>query len=94
MKRYKWIAGLLIFMFAWTEVAYAASISTRVRILESKVSKFDHKIRAESAARQAYEKKVNQKLSTVDDLEVKVRQIVKSMDKKKKGKQDKRYAFP
>lgn len=89
--------GVMLFigLFGVITVAEAASISTRVRILEGKVSKFDKKVKAESSARQAFEKKVDAKLTQVDDLHKQVESIVKQMEAKKKGnKEDKRYAFP
>ena len=87
--------SLFIVLFAWMGIAEAASISTRVRILESKVSKFDKKAATESSARKAFEAKVDGKLSSVDDLQLQVEKIVKQMDQKKKGQlEDKRYAFP
>jgi len=87
--------SLFIVVFTWMGIAEAASISTRVRVLESKVSKFDKKIAENSSARKAYETKVDGKLSSVDDLKLQVDKLVKQMDKKNKGSlEDKRYAFP
>lgn len=87
--------SLFIVLFIWMGVAEAASISTRVRILESKVSKFDKKAATESSARQALEKKVEEKLTSVDDLKLQVEKISKQMEQKNKGPlEDKRYAFP
>ncbi|MDG6777587.1 hypothetical protein QCB44_02595 [Thiomicrorhabdus sp. zzn3] len=95
MIKQKTVIASFIVLFVWVEVAQAASISTRVRILESKVSKFDRKIQAESAARKAYEHQVNEKLGTVDDLQKQVTKIVQEMEAKKKANgQDSRYAFP
>lgn len=95
MTKHKILISALLALFAWGEVAQAASISTRVRVLEGKVSKQDRQIKAESAARKAYENRVNQKLSSVDDLQIQVEKIVKQMEAEKKGKgEDKRYMFP
>ncbi|MBD3755794.1 MAG: hypothetical protein IE937_09155 [Gammaproteobacteria bacterium] len=89
------VLGVMVLLFAWVEVAQAASISTRVRILENKVGKYDKQIQAESAARKAYENKVDKKLEEVDSLQKQVESIVKEMnDKKQGGKQDNRYSFP
>lgn len=89
------LLGALMVLFAWTEIAQAASISTRVRILENKVGKYDKQIQAESAARKAYENKVDGKLETVDSLQKQVESIVKELNEKKQGgKQDNRYSFP
>ena len=95
MKRRTIGLSLLIVLFTWVGIAEAASISTRVRILEGKVSKFDSKTVTERKARQALEAKVDEKFSSVDDLKLQVEKIVKQMDQKKKGPlEDKRYAFP
>ena len=95
MKRRTVGLSLFILLFIGVGVAEAASISTRVRILESKVSKFDKKAKTESSARQALEKKVNQKLTSVDELKLQVERISKQMEQKKKGAaEDKRYAYP
>jgi len=95
MKRRTVGLSLFIVLFVWMGVAEAASISTRVRILESKVSSFDKKAATENTARKALEVKVDEKLSTVDELKLQVDKISKQIEHKEKGAlEDKRYAFP
>ncbi len=95
MRRRTLGVSLFIVLFTLMGIAEAASISTRVRILESKVSKFDKKAARESSARKAFEQKMNKKMDSIDSLQKQVDKILKQMDQEKKGQLvDKRYAFP
>lgn len=87
--------SLFIVLFTWIGIAEAASISTRVRILESKMSKVDKIASAENAKRQAFEAKIDGKLMTVDDLKRQVDALIKKSESKGQDQlEDKRYAFP
>lgn len=88
--------SLFIMLFTWVGIAEAASISTRVRILESKVSKIDRAASTENTQRQAFEARIDEKLITVDDLKRQMDKMQKQNveHKKQDGLEDKRYAFP
>lgn len=91
----KVVIATVISLFVWQSVADAASISTRVRILESKVAKQDKKIKASTRAQQESLAKVDKSLKRVQQLEKKVAKLLKDQKKAKAGpKTDKRYAFP
>lgn len=93
MPKQRFIIGAVIGLFAWSELIHAASISTRVRVLEGKVAKFDNQIRAESSARKAYEHKLDEKLGSVEQLQRQVDKLSKQLDGKNGG-EDRRYTFP
>ena len=87
--------SLFIMLFTWVGIIEAASISTRVRILEGKVSQFDKRASTENSARQALEARLNEKLTTVDDLKFRVDKMSKQMEQRGSGKfEDNRYTFP
>lgn len=95
MAKYKVIIPLILSVFIWQSIAQAASISTRVRVLEGKVSKQDRAIKNSLNALEARSSKVEQSLKKVDALEKKVDKLLKGADGKKRGERaDKRYAFP
>ncbi len=96
MVRYKVFIPLFLSLFIWQGVADAASISTRVRVLESKIAKQDSKIKQSVNLRQAQDSKIDKSLAKVKALEKKVNKLLKSKEggKHAVGRADKRYAFP
>ncbi|NPA71881.1 MAG: hypothetical protein GXO35_03510 [Gammaproteobacteria bacterium] len=97
MLKFKVVIPFVLGLFIWQGVAEAASISTRVRVLESKVSKQDKKIKLSERSRRAQEIKVDKSLAQVHALEKKVEGLLKAAKSSKKIKRrstDKRYAFP
>lgn len=87
--------GSVLSLFIWQGIADAASMSTRVRILESKVYKQDKKIRASEQAQKASSAKVDKSLAKMQALEKKITTLLKDQKKaNKRPKADKRYAFP
>ena len=86
----------LISLFVWQSVADAASISTRVRILESKVAKHDKQIKSSARSQQESEARVAKSLSKVKAIERKLNKMMQEQEEKKNAKPltDKRYAFP
>lgn len=92
----KIIIASVLSLFVWQGVADAASISTRVRILEHKVAKQDRVIRTSVKSQKASSAKADKSLAKVKALEKKVAKLLQ--DKKKVNKvaerSDKRYAFP
>lgn len=85
-----------ISVFIWQGVADAASISTRVRVLESKVAKHDKQFKESVKSQQASEVKMEKSLAKMKALEKKMQKLLNDETaKKKKGElTDKRYAFP
>ncbi|WP_029407141.1 hypothetical protein [Thiomicrorhabdus sp. Milos-T2] len=91
----KILIATILSLFVWQGVADAASISTRVRILESKVAKQDKQIRASTQSQKNSEVKVDKSLAKMRALEKKLSKLLKKDDKKKVfERSDKRYAFP
>ncbi|WP_294945809.1 hypothetical protein [Sulfurivirga sp.] len=84
------LAGLLLV----ADTVSAASISTRVRILEHKVRKHDRQIRANSHAVQRQQKQLRAGLAKVDRLNRRVEQLEKRVEQLSHPKQDPRYSFP
>ncbi|GKT11096.1 MAG: hypothetical protein ISEC1_P0059 [Thiomicrorhabdus sp.] len=96
MINYKVIIPLVIGIFVWQGVADAASISSRVRILESKISKQNFKIKQSMGINSLQSAKVDKSLVKIKALEKKVNRLLKSSKKAKikAGRLDKRYAYP
>jgi len=91
----KVVIATVISLFVWQSVADAASISTRVRILESKVAKQDKQIRSSTKSQQESLAKVDKSLTKMKALEKKIDNILKKEKKAKAAPTtDKRYAFP
>jgi uncharacterized coiled-coil protein SlyX len=91
----KLVIASILSIFVWQGVADAASISTRVRILESKVSKQDKKIKATYEAQKASSAKVDKGLAKMTALEKKLTNLIKeSKQSKSDNKTDTRYSFP
>ncbi|HID01249.1 MAG TPA: hypothetical protein EYP05_07990 [Piscirickettsiaceae bacterium] len=76
------------------ETVSAASISTRVRILEKKVRKHDQAIRANSHGLKQQRKKVEGVDKKIRHLSGRVDQLEKALKAIHKPKQDKRYTYP
>lgn len=87
---------VFIAAFTWQSVADAASISTRVRILESKVAKHDKVMKDAIQSQQMSEVTINKSLAKMKALEKKINKMLdeKNKDKKSQNTHDKRYAFP
>ncbi len=90
------LVALFLSVFIWQGVADAASISTRVRVLESKVSKHDKQLKESSRSVQESEAKMQKSLAKMKALEKKMKQMLDDeVAKKERASQgDKRYAFP
>ena len=89
------IIATVLSLFVWQGVADAASISTRVRILESKVAKQHKQIKSSVESQKSSAAKVDRSLAKMQALEKKLAKLLKD---EKKGasaeRTDKRYAFP
>lgn len=95
MTPYKTMIPLVLGLFIWQGVADAASISTRVRVLESKVAKQDKVIKNSLKSLQSREAKVEKVLIKVKELEKKVDSLLpKKGQNRRLERADKRYAFP
>lgn len=96
MVHYKVLIPLFLSLFVWQGVADAASISTRVRVLESKVAKQDRKIKQSEDLRQAQDSKIDKNSAKVKVLEKRVDKLLKGKEgvEHQLERADKRYAFP
>ncbi len=96
MVSYRVLILLFLSLFVWQGVANAASISTRVRVLESKISKQDGKIKQSETLRQAQDSKIDKSLAKVKVIEKKVDKLLKGKEgvEHQIERADKRYAFP
>ncbi|CAN8140313.1 hypothetical protein J3998_12305 [Thiomicrorhabdus sp. 6S2-11] len=82
-------------------VAAAASISTRVRILEGKVAQQERTVKQVSQSSEAQQQRFDQGMNKVQQLERKVKTLDKKFTdqfeqkhKQASSGQDKRYAYP
>ncbi len=95
MTKYKIMIPLILALFVWQGIADAASISTRVRVLEGKVAKQDRVIKNSLKSLSVRNSKGEQALAKVNALEKKVEKLLKgNQGKKRLERADKRYAFP
>jgi Skp family chaperone for outer membrane proteins len=84
-------------MFTWQGIADAASISTRVRILESKVAKHDKQLKESKKVQKQGEANMEKSLAKMKALEKKMRKMLEEGNSKKQQQHertDKRYAYP
>lgn len=86
------IVGFIAF-FGLQQVL-AASISTRVRVLESKVAKQDRVVKSLRSDYSNQSTLVKSELSKIRALEDKVDALIKTKKSGPKVVEDKRYAFP
>ena len=101
MKKIQLRSWFLISLLLWYPVADAASISTRVRILENKVAKQDNIIKQQSSAQKKSMTEMSDGLKQVEELKQQVELLVKQQAKQMKAAKnpeapptDKRYAYP
>lgn len=94
MKKLTLAVFVLIGLFTLQGVAEAASISTRVRILESKVNKQNKLIKKQTQETKKQNAKLDKGLRDVNELKAQVEKFMRDAEKKDKTKEDKRYAFP
>lgn len=86
---------LVLALFVWQGIADAASISTRVRVLEGKMAKQDRAIKNALKSSSVRNSKGDQALAKVNALEKKVENLIKKEGRKKRlERADKRYTFP
>lgn len=96
MTKLSIIVTLFISVFVLQGIADAASISTRVRILESKTSKQDRQIKQQLKEQKSLKVRVDKGLQEIDDLKSQVEkfmmksQAVKSVPKMGEGD----YSYP
>lgn len=91
------LAALILF----EGVAAAASISTRVRILEGKIAKQERTVKQVAQSSEEQQQRFSQEMNKVHQLERKVKILDKKLtdqfeekEKAIKGQEDKRYAYP
>lgn len=89
----KILIACFVALFGVNEVM-AASISTRVRVLETKVAKQDKDMKTLQADYQSQSGMVKNELSKIRALESKLDELIKMQHKKTEPLVDKRYAFP
>jgi len=88
----------LLLAFTLQSTAYAASISTRVRILEGKVYKQSKLLEQQSSQTQSYSKELKRGLQELEILKREVESLKQKQQKEVKKKSDqegvKSYSFP
>jgi len=84
-------------LFTFQTIAEAASISTRVRILEGKVYKQSKLIKQQARQNRSYSKELKNGLKDIEQLKLEVKDFIRQQEankKKKKTFKDHRYSFP
>jgi outer membrane murein-binding lipoprotein Lpp len=97
-----WMIGLVAGALAWQTVQ-ASSISTRVRVLENKVSQFERQVKQERTQQQAQLVQVQKNTKAIEQLQLELDDL-QSPQKDAKGKgvhylsdkrfTDSRYSYP
>ena len=95
MTKFKIMIPLVLGLFTWQGIADAASISTRVRILEGKIAKQDRAIKNSLKSLTIRDDKAEKALNKVNALEQKVDKLVTGKGGAKwLERADKRYTYP
>ena len=84
-------------IFVLQGIAEAASMSTRVRILESKVYKQNKKIKQQALSQKQLTSRVNKSLEDIGELKYKIEDFMKNAERKKKKTMNTSgggYSFP
>lgn len=97
MKKITLVVSVMVAMFAFQTIAEAASISTRVRILEGKVYKQSKLIKQQARQNRSYSQDLKNGLKDIEQLKLEVKNFMKQQEtkkKKQKTSKDNRYSFP
>ncbi|MDX1796484.1 MAG: hypothetical protein R3219_07145 [Hydrogenovibrio sp.] len=94
MNKLTLMIGLLIGLLAFQTIAEAASISTRVRILESKVYKQGKQIDRQIRENKYQNAKLDKGLAEIKTLKGQVEEFMRDAKKKEEHEADNRYSFP
>ena len=95
MKKTYIVIGLLISTIVLQSVAVAASISSRVRVLETQSYKQNKQMQQQSKNQQQLKKTVNEGLQKIKDLTLKVEKSIKNAKKENRIiKASTDYYFP
>lgn len=97
MRKITIVVSAMLMMFTIQSIAEAASISTRVRILESKVYKQSKLIKQQARQNRSYSQELRNGLKDIEQLKSEVKSFIKQQEMKKKEQKtskDKRYSFP
>ncbi|MBD3611739.1 MAG: hypothetical protein HUJ13_04910 [Hydrogenovibrio crunogenus] len=97
MKKITLVVSVMVAMFTFQTIAEAASISTRVRILEGKVYKQSKLIKQQARQNRSYSQDLKNGLKDIEQLKLEVKNFMKQQEtnkKKQKTSKDNRYSFP
>jgi len=97
MKKITFMVSIMLMLFTFQTIAEAASISTRVRILEGKVYKQSKLIKQQARQNKSYSQELKDGLKDIEQLKLEVKNFMRKQEitkKKQKTSKDKRYSFP
>lgn len=97
MKKITLVVSVMVAMFTFQTIAEAASISTRVRILEGKVYKQSKLIKQQARQNRSYSQDLKNGLKDIEQLKLEVKNFMRQQEtnkKKQKTSKDNRYSFP
>ncbi|KUJ75512.1 hypothetical protein AVO42_09340 [Thiomicrospira sp. XS5] len=99
MNRTAILASAVVMFLTFQSIAEAASISTRVRILESKVYKQGKLIKQQAKKDHAYTSDLKQGLKEIELLRIELQKFMREKETSKKkpsydGDLDRAYSFP
>lgn len=73
--------SVVLALFVW-ETVQAASISTRVRVLENKVSQFERHVNKDNADQQVHVEQIEKNSHAIEALKIRVGQVQSDLNKK------------
>ncbi|MDG4812919.1 hypothetical protein P8629_07850 [Hydrogenovibrio sp. 3SP14C1] len=98
MKKITFLVSIMLMLFTFQTIAEAASISTRVRILEGKVYKQSKLIKQQARQNRSNSQELKNGLKDIEQLKLEVKNFMSEQEaatqKKQKTSKDKRYSFP
>ena len=97
MRKITFVVAVMLMLFTFQTIAEAASISTRVRILEGKVYKQSKLIKQQARQNRSYSQELKNGLKDIEHQKLEVKNYMSQQEttkKKQKTSKDKRYSFP
>ncbi len=96
MNKLSIIISIFICLFVLEGVAEAASVSTRVRILESKSYKHSKQIKQQVRDQKKLVVRVDKGLQEIEDVKLQVERFISKAEtkKKKQGRMSPGYSYP
>ncbi len=94
MKKLQILTGIIISLFVLQGIVEAASISSRVRVLEANHLKQDRQIKQQTREQQALKTRVDEGLKEITGIKLKVEKMLEKTEQPTTNSPIGRYTFP